>query len=188
MCSSGAWQTFYRSSAIHWAQGLTTASMIAKQSLSFWLTIDWLSYCSIGLHSTILYYLFIIEKSYEDLGRNVSNTFRSINDHMHTLCVNQLINLINLLFFKFISIICQWSNDFQIFCDIIIYTIHWSSSDQPLIIIKRKVIEIVILSITSTLSVLKLLYDQTIVEPFYNIIINTIYGSSSDQNLNVIKM
>ena len=170
------------SSAIDWAQWLTIGSIFAKQSLRFWLTINWLSYCSIGLHSNLLQNLFFVKQSYEYLRRNVSNKFRYIIDHMHTSCINQLINLINLLFPHLFQLYVNDQTIFQLLCYIIIYTIHWSSSDQPLIIFKRKVIEIFISSITSTLSVLKWSYDQTIVEPFYNIIVNTIYGSSSDQN------
>ena len=63
---------------------MTTASIIAKQSLGFRLKIEQSNYYSIGLRSNIIYDLFIVEQSYEDISRNVSNQFLLINDHMHT--------------------------------------------------------------------------------------------------------
>ena len=59
------------------------ASISAKKSLYFWIIIKQLSYHSIGLRSNIIYYLFNVKWSYEDLIRNISNAFLSFCDKMH---------------------------------------------------------------------------------------------------------
>ena len=75
---------FTNQTKIYFSQLSTPASIVDEKSRSFKLTIYLLWYHLIGIHSNIIYNYFIIEWSYEYLRWNLSNQFRSINDHMHT--------------------------------------------------------------------------------------------------------
>ena len=76
------------------------ASSVAKQSLGFRFTINYWRYHLIGPRSYLIYDLCIIERSYKDVNKNVSNPFRYLNDHMHSFDC-QLINTLNEPFILF---------------------------------------------------------------------------------------
>ena len=76
-----------------------TASISAKQSLYFWLIMKLSRYCSIGLRSNRIYNLFISERSYKYLIRNISNKFWYFHDHM------LLIHKTKILFFLHLFLI-----------------------------------------------------------------------------------
>ena len=59
--SSSACPPLSKSPTINKPQQSTKASIYARKSLNFWIIIELPSYHSIGPHSNIIYYLFIVE-------------------------------------------------------------------------------------------------------------------------------
>ena len=70
--SALACKTFSKSPSIYQPQQLTKASIYAK-STNIWIITKLLSYHLINLGSNRIYVLFIVELSYEDQIRNLSN-------------------------------------------------------------------------------------------------------------------
>ena len=67
---------------------------LCQKSLDFWIITEQSSYRLISLSSNRIYDIFIADRSYKDLIRNVSNTFLYFHYHMHCFD-NQSIDTFN---------------------------------------------------------------------------------------------
>ena len=111
-----------------------------KKSLNFWIITKKPSYRLIRLYSKIFCCLFIVEQSYENKRRNISNTFLSFDISVISCTVfifNRWIYRSKPLFFLHSSRlnVNSWKID-QCKSDIIIYTIYFSYNNQTFISIK----------------------------------------------------
>ena len=131
---------FFESPTICQPQLSKKSSIYAEQSLDFWIIVKILSYRSIGLCTTSVYCLFVVEQLYEDKRRNVGNKVQFLNLYVISctvFIVNWSMLWTKILFFlNSIHFYVKSWTIVQPKYDIIIYKIYLSSSNQHFIAIK----------------------------------------------------